>query len=172
MVSQWLSRNSKKVNRRKHLRPRATGLTASKPIHDLQTGFIHHPVGFPLECKRVWFDKHADPDEPECTDIGLIFESEKYIKPGATIEVTIPLRNETESFRGKVVLVRHNGDFFEIGLWLNRRSDASRARIVEQICHIETYLKQKKYREGPYNLNPDQAAEEWINQHASTVPTL
>ena len=172
MVSQWLSRNSKRTNRRKHVRMRTAELTHSKPIHDLQTGFIHHPTGFPLDCKRVWFGKEGDPDEPECRDIGLIFESEKYVKPGATIEVTIPLRNEIERFRGKVVLVRHNGDYFEIGIWLNRRSDASRARIVEQICHIETYLKQKKYREGPYNLNPDQAAKEWINEHAGSVPTL
>lgn len=173
MVSQWLSRNSKRVNRRTHLRPRAVaGLATSKPIHDLQTGFIYHPAGFPLECKRVWFNNNNGPDETECSDIGLIFESEKYIKPGITIEITIPLRHEMEKFRGKVVLVRHNGDFFEIGLWLQRRSDASRARIVEQICHIETYLKEKKYREGPYNLNPEQAAREWINKHAGSVPSL
>lgn len=173
MVSQWLSRNSKRINRRKQPRPRApAGITASKPIHDLQTGFIHHPASFPLECKRVWFGKNAGPQDPECGDIGLIFESEKYLKPGSTIEITIPLRHEMEKFRGKVVLVRHNGDHFEIGLWLKRRSDASRARIVEQICHIEAYLKEKKFREGPYSLNPEQAAEEWISKHAGSVPSL
>lgn len=148
------------------------GTNRSTLIRDEQTGFIHHPAGFPIECKRLWFaepDEHTDMGH---SDIGLIFDSEKYIKPGVTIEITIPLRNEIEKFRGKVVLVRHNGDFYEIGIWLRRHADASRARIVEQICHIEAYLKEKKFREGPYVINRERAAEEWISKYASSVPTF
>ena len=141
-------------------------------IRDEQTGFIHHPAGFPIECKRLWFGGREEVNEPDSSDIGLIFDSEKYIKPGAAIEITIPFRNETEKFRGKVVLVRHNGDFYEIGIWLRQRAAASRARIVEQICHIEAYLKDKKFREGPYVINRERVAEEWINKYASTVPSL
>ena len=141
-------------------------------IRDEQTGFIHHPSGFPIECKRLWFAAKDDFEEANSSDIGLIFDSEKYIKPGVIIEITIPLRNEIEKFRGKVVLVRHNGDFFEIGIWLQRQSDASRARIVEQICHIEAYLKEKKFRDGPYVINRERVAEEWIGKYASSVPSL
>lgn len=171
MGSQRLNQYKKKSGKQRNS---AFHIRANKPtlIRDEQTGFIHHPAGFPIECKRLWFgdtDKGADIGN---NDIGLIFDSEKYVKPGLTIEITIPLRNEIEKFRGKVVLVRHNGDFYEIGMWLRRHADASRARIVEQICHIEAYLKEKKFREGPYVINRERAAEEWISKYASSVPTF
>ena len=148
------------------------GRRAVKPIQDLQTGFIHHPAGFPIEYKRVWFADHYDYIDEEPGNIGVIFDSDRYIKPGAFLEITIPLRNEIEKFRGKVVLVRNFGDHFEIGIWFCCRADASRARIVEQICHIETYIQEKKYRDGPYALNRDRVAQEWIINNASNVPSL
>jgi len=171
MGSQRLKQYKKKFGNQKsailNIRPNQT-----TQIKDEQTGFIHHPAGFPIECKRLWFGDPDDGANTRQSDIGLIFESEKYIKPGVTIEITIPLRNEIEKFRGKVVLVRHNGDFYEIGIWLRKHADASRARIVEQICHIESYLKDKKFREGPYVINRERVAEEWISKYASTVPGL
>jgi hypothetical protein len=142
-----------------------------KPLLDTQTGFIQHPASFPIQYKRLWFTRlRSDEDCPE--NFGVIFETEKYIKPGAVIEISIPLRNDIEKFRGKVVLVKNFDNRFEIGLWLCRRADASRARIVEQICHIETYIQEKKYRDGPYALNRDKMAEEWILHNAGRVPTL
>ncbi len=171
MGSQILKQYKNKFNRAKTTIPSAMG-TKSTLIRDEQTGFIHHPAGFPIECKRLWFGDSEKNDDMGQSEIGLIFDSEKYIKPGVSIEITIPLRNEIEKFKGKVVLVRHNGDYYEIGMWLRRHSDASRARIVEQICHIEAYLTDKKFREGPYVINRERAAEEWISKYASSVPSL
>lgn len=162
-----------RLNRYARHRPKpGLHLASSKPIRDQQTGFIHHPSGFPLEFKRVRFNGFRRNEELGSGEVGLIFESEKYIKPGWTLEVAIPVRGELTRFRGKVVLVRHSGEGYEIGLWLRDGADASRARIVEQICHIETYMKERKYRDGPYNLNRDRLATEWIIQNAGSVPTL
>jgi hypothetical protein len=171
MGSQRLRHYRNRFNKHKSSIPHAMG-TRPTEIRDEQTGFIHHPAGFPIECKRLWFGDHDSSADQGQSEIGLIFDSEKYIKPGATIEITIPLRNEIEKFRGRVVLVRHNGDYYEIGVWLRRQADASRARIVEQICHIESYLKDKKFREGPYVINRERVAEEWISKYASSVPSL
>ena len=142
------------------------------PLRDRQTGFIHHPAGFPLEFKRVWFGGRAAHAEPESHDIGLLFDCDRYLPPGAEIEIRIPLRSDSECFRGHVVLVRHTGECYEIGLWVSCREDAARIRIVEQICHIESYLKQKKYSDGPYAINREQLAAEWIRRYADTVPSL
>lgn len=142
------------------------------PVRDEQTGFIHHPAGVPLEIRRIWWAGWRRPPPPERSDIGFIFESDHYLPPGATVEVTIPLRTATECFRGRVVLVRHNGECFEIGLWLPEPAEAGRLRIVEQICHIEAYLQQKKYRDGPYALNPNRIAAEWIDRYAGNVPSI
>ena len=151
---------------------RLRNAASASPVRDAQTGFIHHPLGFPLEYRRLWFGNAGKDANAESSDIGLIFESEEYIPTGATLEIHIPLRGELEQFRGKVVLVRQSGDCFELGVWFPCRIDACRMRIVEQICHIEVYLQQKKYADGPYNLNRERGAAEWINRHAATVPSL
>lgn len=171
MISQKVNKYSKKLRKEgQNLYNFARG--GGKPVLDVQTGFIHHPSGFPLEVKRLWFNNSEVTPGDTSGNIGVIFESEKYIKPGTTLEITIPLRNDVEKFRGKVVLVRNFSTHFEIGLWFSCRADASRARIVEQICHIESYIQEKKYRDGPYALNRDRAAEEWIINNASNVPTI
>ena len=170
MVGHKLNRYSKKLRKRSPSLAQLSD-TGFKAVRDEQTGFIYHPSGFPLEFKRLWFgDKLADV-ENEQGKLGVIFQSEKYFKPGVTVEIVIPLRGELEKFRGKVVLVRSTEDYYEIGLWLYHQADCSRVRIVEQICHIETYLQQKKYKEGPYNLNRDRVAKEWISKYASSVPS-
>ena len=75
-----------------------------------------------------------------------------------------------QKFRGKVVLVRNMGDYFEIGIWLTQAADVHRARIVEQICHIETYLRTKKHQEGPFVSN-ERVTEEWVSKYAAAFPS-
>ncbi len=143
-----------------------------KPIQDIQTGFICHPQGFPLEIRRKWFASLLPATSEQSSRIGIMFDSPIYYRPGTVIELIIPVHQRMEKFTGMVVLVRSHPDYFEIGLWLNQGDDASRARIVEQICHIEAYMKEKKYRDGPYNLNPERVAREWIAKYAAGVPLL
>jgi hypothetical protein len=141
------------------------------PVRDAQTGFVQHPQGAPLEFRRIRFA-----DQRGCaldsSDFGLLFESDRYVAPGSIIEVNIPLRNGQETFRGKVVMVRHYGGHYEIGLWLRDRADASRVRIVEQVCHIEAYLRRRKFEDGPYILNRERIAQEWITKYAAGVPPV
>ena len=171
MLSQKVNRFSKKPHKDRSY-TYTLARESLKPVQDAQSGFIHHPAGFPIEFKRIWFASEPDVPLPEQGNIGVIFESDKYFKPGTIIEISIPLRNEIEVFRGKVVLVKNYGKRFEIGLWFSRRADASRARIVEQICHIESYIQQKKYHDGPYAINRDRMAQEWIINNAGNVPSL
>ena len=133
----------------------------------LLSGFIHHPSTFPLSYKRLWFNKDNDSDNAQA--IGLCFRSEKYLKPGISVEISIPLRGEVQKFRGKVVLVRNMDDHFEIGIWLTQAADVHRARIVEQICHIETYLRTKKHQDGPFVSN-ERVTEEWVSKYAAAFP--
>lgn len=141
-------------------------------MRDEQTGFLHHASGVPLEIRRLWFGAWCPPHCADRSDIGFMFESDDYLPPGATLEVMIPLRNQAECFVGKIVFVRHTGACYEIGLWLPAPAEAGRLRIVEQICHIEAYLQQKKYTEGPYALNRDRVAAEWIDRYAGNVPSI
>ena len=140
------------------------------PITDAQTGFIHHRHGFPLDYKRLLPDIEGEQSGDNQGNTGLLFQSEEYLAPGTSIEATITLKDRLEKIRGKVVMVRDREDYYEISLWLGHHEDASRARIVEQTCYIEEYIKEKKFREGPFVLNREGAAEEWINKYAAGVP--
>ena len=143
-----------------------------KPILDTQTGFICHPRGFPLEIRKKWFGGLLSVSKIESARIGIMFDSSEYLRPGTIIELVIPVQTRLEKFTGTVVFVRSHAEHYEIGLWLSQGDDASRIRIVEQLCHIEAYMKEKKYREGPYNLNPERVASEWIAKYAAGVPSL
>ena len=134
-------------------------------------GFIRHPRAFPITLRRVWFEFKHHKSVRYDSNLGICFRHEKYIPTGAILEITIPLRGEEQKFRGKVVLVRHRGDHFEIGIWLEEKADAHRARMVEQICHIETYLKDKHRKEGPF-VSRERVAEEWISKFAGSFPGI
>ena len=158
--------------RKRYRDKRRTGprTVTNVPITDEQTGFIHHRRGFPLDYKRLLPGIEGGQSGDNQGNTGLLFQSEEYLEPGTTLEATITLKGSPETIRGKVVMVRDREDHYEIGLWLGHHADASRARIVEQSCYIEEYIKEKKFREGPFVLNHDGAAEEWINKYAAGVP--
>jgi hypothetical protein len=48
-------------------------------------------------------------------------------------------------------------------------ADAFRARMVEQVCSIERYRREVRRREGRV-LSGQEAAEEWIREHAARFP--
>lgn len=134
-------------------------------------GFIHHPSDFPIQARRLWFESLRRERGHAGSRLGLSYTSEKFIRPGTFVELQIPLRGETQKFRGEIVLVRDTGFGYEIGVWLETDADAARARIVEQICHIESYLNQKRSQEGR-PISRQGAAQEWITKFAASFPVF
>ncbi len=106
--------------------------------------FIPHPVQFPLRYRRrpllPWSSKKST---PATGDVGLSFLSEEYIPAGTLLDLEIPLRGQVQRFTARVVMVRENLSGFEIGLWFSSIGDATRVRIVEQICRTECYLQER-----------------------------
>lgn len=133
------------------------------------SGFIQHPMRFPIEYKRLRFWERAKLQISNQSNIGLTFTVEKYEKPGSVLEVTIPTRKEMHQFPARVVAVKENEQGFELGVWLLNEEDVPKLRIIEQICHIELYLNEKKYRDGPF-VSQEKITEEWIGKFASHFP--
>lgn len=136
---------------------------------ELLEGFIKHPKRFPLQFRRLRFWQSTNIELDPESNTGLTFSSKEYQKPGSIIEVTIPTRKEIHHFMGKVVMVKESDDYYEIGIWLVNAGDAPKLRIVEQICHIELYLNDKRHKEGPF-LSQEKLTEEWISRFASGFP--
>lgn len=60
-------------------------------------------------------------------------------------------------------------EHYDVGIELLNRDDAFRARMVEQVCHIEKYRRTVKETQGR-SLTGEEAAMEWIGKYASTFP--
>jgi hypothetical protein len=123
-------------------------LVPKKPkpsFQKIRNDFIRHPQQFPLEFRRTrewgWSNREK---KSSSGDLGLSFVSCKYIPTGTKMELSIPLRGVVQKFQGTVVMVRETPDGYDIGLWLASTDDASRARLVEQICHLECSLQDRK----------------------------
>jgi hypothetical protein len=120
------------------------------------------PVSFRLRRPAWWPRRHT----PEARDaLGILFRVERHVAPGSQIEVAFSFRGQVLAFRGEVVLVRELSVGFEIGLWLADAAAASRARQVEQQYQMDTYLRDRRLREGPY-LSRDTVARDWVPEFA------
>jgi len=73
--------------------------------------------------------------------------------------------------RAQVAWCHREGDGFLVGVAFVERGDLFRARMVEQICHIEHYRAEVLTNEGR-DLDGEQAAREWIQKFAVDFPGL
>ena len=127
------------------LMPNTVPSKANPSFTTIRNDFIRHPNDFPLEVRRLrtWGRPKSEPFSPS-SDLGLSFTSRKYVPTGTEMEIAIPLRGDVQRFHGTVVMVREIADGYEIGIWLATADEATRARLVEQICHIECSLQTKR----------------------------
>ena len=141
----------------------------SDKVVDGHTGFIHHPNDFPIKCRRVLNCRRGEHTPTERGNLGLCFESLRPIESGNIVELSVRLRGESQRFCGRVVLVRGISCGYEIGVWMASMADAARLRIVEQICHIECYLREKRERERQ-TITRENATQKWISRFTDTFP--
>lgn len=77
-----------------------------------------------------------------------------------------PLLGEQASCPGVVAWCRKQPDDYLVGICFTDEESLFRARMVEQVCQIEAYRKQREAESG--ETQPiEQIAEEWIAQHAT-----
>lgn len=132
--------------------------------------FIRHPAEIPLEfC--------AD-DDPAASlhgvahDVsfgGLAFEAAMCPPQGSVIEIRIPVVEPPFETRGQVVWCRKLDGHYEVGVRFLESADAFKARMVEQVCHIEQYKRDVLETEGR-RLSGAAAAREWISKYAADFP--
>ena len=90
---------------------------------------------------------------------------------GSFVEVTIWALGEAQTFVAQVVSCDQCDVGYDTQVRFPSRDDAYRARIVEQICHIEAYRSEVREQEGR-KLRMDRAAEEWIEKNAAHFPAF
>jgi len=130
--------------------------------------FIRHPVDIPVEIVP------GDKSETYANKLvnlssgGIAFHSKMNFLPEQTVEVRISCVSQSFKAQAVVKWCHEEADGFDIGVKFIDPDDQYRARMVEQVCHIQQYKNGmlKKGRE----LTGEQAALEWIERFARQFP--
>ncbi|KAA3608068.1 MAG: PilZ domain-containing protein [Planctomycetota bacterium] len=148
--------------------PTGTSLEARK--------YIRHPSNIPLVLEVV-----GHRPEFSCQGLknisagGLCCRYEAALEPGAEVRIRIELVDPVFEAEGQVVWCltrpsqRPKRYPFEVGIQFTGPEERHRLRMVEQICHIESYRREVLVTEGRV-LDAEEAAAEWILGNAKDFP--
>lgn len=131
--------------------------------------FIRHPADIPIEVSAGDPSLHGAHHTHNLGLGGLAFHCEREIDPGSVIALSIPVVRPVFSTSARVVWCRAGQRGYELGVEFLDPDDAFRARMVEQVCHIEEYRQAVQREEGRL-ISSEQAAMEWIEKHAAQFP--
>jgi len=134
--------------------------------------YIRHPSDIPIEYQA---DEKGSTISQEhlnnVSDGGLSFCSARELTPGARLMIRISTVEPHFEAQAQVAWCHREGDGYVIGVAFTESNDLFRARMVEQLCHIEHYKAQVLANEGR-QLDGEQAAREWIEKFARGFPLL
>ena len=131
--------------------------------------YIRHPADIPIEVSRGRQPAQAVRHIRDVSHGGLAFPAAAQIEPGAIVDIRIPCVRPAFETKARVAWCSARANGFELGVEFLDAQDAFRARMVEQICHIENYRK-SIYRTEGRELTAEQAALEWIGKYAAQFP--
>ena len=136
--------------------------------------FIRHPLRIPITCAKK---SHKKIQNELLRDISLgglaFYASSKYV-PGDSLQICYPVLGEGTCLHGEVIWCDNGATEkltqFSCGVRFDSGEMLFRARLVEQMCHIEAYrqAQEKLGRE----LSGEDAAREWIPTNAHKFPQI
>ena len=133
--------------------------------------FIRHPSNIPIDFQLEELVTEGTDYLKNVSEGGLAFRSTVTLEPGTTVRIKIPLVSPVFQAIGKVTWCHPQGNIYEIGIQFLDEDDRFRARMVEQICHIEQYKQDALEKDGR-QLSGEQAAVEWIQKFANHFPCI
>lgn len=135
-----------------------------------QRQFMRHPTEIPVEVRPA--DSEARPLRARDVSAGgLSFHSTGSLTLGAIVNLRISMVDPVFETDARVVWCREVDNGFDLGVAFLSAEDAFRARLVEQVCHIETYRRRLLEEQGRA-LTPEAAAREWIARFAASFPDV
>lgn len=140
--------------------------------------YIRHPADIPIELvphddaqslsKRI--DSEMKIEKMENVSFGgLMFQSS--IPYSQNKKIIVKISSVTPPFEAQATVTwcRKSGRHYLVGLEFTDKDTEFKIRMVEQVCHIMHYRNEVMETEGRV-LDNDEAAKEWIAQHASDFP--
>jgi len=133
--------------------------------------YIRHPSDIPIEFHQGSVAVAATQTLVDVSCGDLSFAAQAPIPTDSVITVRISYVEPVFEAPCRVTWCRRAQNEFLIGVEFLHAEDEYRARMVEQVCHIEHYKKEVFEQEGRV-LTGEQAAREWIRKFAKDFPAL
>lgn len=134
--------------------------------------YIRHPSDIPIEYQAD--EKGSTVSQEHLNNVsagGLSFSCTRELLPGARLIIRISTVDPRFEARAQVAWCHREGDSYIVGVAFMASDDLFRARMVEQLCHIEHYKAEVLANEDR-QLDSEQAAREWIDKFARGFPLL
>ncbi|MDF3863104.1 PilZ domain-containing protein [Pseudomonas denitrificans (nom. rej.)] len=131
--------------------------------------FLRHPCDFPVE---LVIRKQTFLPRQRLHNIslgGVACNSPRGFRRGTSIELRIPLLGDSACYPGVVAWSRKQNSDYRVGIAFIDEDTLFRARMVEQVCQIEQYRRQREQASGS-SLPFEELALEWIAQNAADFP--
>jgi hypothetical protein len=131
--------------------------------------YIRHPSDIPIVYELTDAAVHQKENLRNISIGGLSFRTDRCLEKETPIVIQIDLVRPV--FKGKAIVMwcRLHNEYYDIGVQFVDKDTEFRARMVEQICHIEQYKREILEKEGR-ELSGEEAAREWINKYAKDFP--
>lgn len=141
--------------------------------------FIRHPSTIPLRCRKTGHSIDTEGLLHDIDEGGLRFVAPEGFVRGDLLEIEFPSLRGDGSLRGEVMWACTHRDAvagegeggYETGMRFLSHRSMQKARVIEQICHIEAY-RQEQRRDHGRELTANEAAREWIERYARDFPRL
>jgi len=132
--------------------------------------YIRHPSSIPLDVKPRAAQEQMNLNLKlnNISAGGLSFDSPVPFNEGAIVNIRIPVK-PVFRVNAMVEWCKRKGSHYELGVRFLDQEDAYRARMVEQVCHIEQYRQETLRRTGR-RLSRNKASLEWIQKHGPRFP--
>lgn len=131
--------------------------------------FIRHPADIPINVSDTGRFMRANMRTRNVSLGGIQLRSKTAVVPGTIVIVSIGYVQPPFETKANVVWCSKRDDEYELGVEFMSTEDAFKARMVEQVCHIEHYRQEVERSEGR-KLSVEDAAREWISMYASQFP--
>lgn len=133
--------------------------------------FFRHPVHAPLRL-QVEQETSLDSRAEDLSFGGLSFLSDRRFSKGASLEVSILVKQKLFNVKGRVVysIEDHRSGRFRSGISFTDSPSAFKAKLAEEALQIINYRTTLSRRLGR-EVSEEEAAEKWINENAESFPS-
>jgi len=132
---------------------------------DERRAFIRHPVDIPIHIALQTDAVLGDIAMSDIGEGGVSFLTNVIFEHGSALRIKIPHVKPPFEALCVVCWQKEKGASFEVGVRFVDADSQFRARMVEQVCHIEEY--RNKLAQQGRALSIEEAANEWIGLYAA-----